>query len=455
MVVLAILALGAFACQKKAPPAPSPAPGGVETIRGGERLGWDQRAADPAELATFRYAIYIDGARSEVADTSCASTAGANGFACTGRLPAMAPGEHTIELAAFAIADGATIESARSTALRVNLTSSTAGVRTEDLRAGDAGTTVDGIRLHLDVVVERLGDAVDIAFAPDGRLFIAERDGTVRVVGDSRTEASTSAIDGEILALALDRDFERTRFVYVAQAVHVAQADGDAARAFSVSRYREANGTLGERMVLMHGVPTRRERASAALGVGPDGKLYVAFDDGGDARHADDLASLNGKLFRLNPDGTTPDDQSAGAPVQGTGYRSPRGLDWGAAGVMWIADGAPRSPERLSAVVATTARPRQTSVAASYALAQNTDPLDALIYRADLIGAFRGNLFVAAGEGEHILRVAFDRRSPTRVIGTERLLEGVGPVRALAVGPDGALYFATQTSIGRLSPARE
>ena len=455
MAVLVVLALGAYACQKKTPPAPTPTPDGVETVSGSERLGWDQRAADTAELGSFRYAIYVDGARSEVAEPSCASTPGANGFACTGRLPPMTPGQHTLEIAAFVVdSGGATLESARSTGLRVNVAASTAGVRADELRPGDAGTTADGVRLYIDVVADSLDEVVDIAFGPYGRLFIVERAGALRIIDGSGREASKSTVDGDVLALAVDPDFERNQFVYVAHVSRESQADDDTPPAFTIARYREANGTLGERMVLIHGVPTRGERAAAALGVGPDGKLYVALDDGGSARQAEDIASLNGKLLRLNRDGTTPEDRPAGAPVQGSGYRSPRGFDWSAGGVMWIADGAPRSPERLSALVPTSTRPGRTGVATSYALAANTDPRDAVIYRADLFEAFRGNLLVAAGEGEHILRITFDRRSPTRVIGTERLLEGVGPVRALAVGPDGAVYFATPTSIGRLSPAK-
>jgi glucose/arabinose dehydrogenase len=140
--------------------------------------------------------------------------------------------------------------------------------------------------------------------------------------------------------------------------------------------------------------------------------------------------------------------------VQGAGYRSPRGFDWTASGLLWIADGSPRSPERLTAVVATSIRPHRSEVNASYALAQNTDPSDALVYRGDLFKSFRGNLLVAAGEGAHILRVRFDPRSPARVVATEKLLEGVASIRALAIGLDGAIYFATHTSIGRLSPAK-
>ena len=446
MAIAALIA--GIACEKKAPPTPSPGPDTVETIRGTERLGWDQSASGAAELATFRYAVYIDGARSEVTEVSCGSSAGTNGFACSARLPPIALGQHTIELAAFTVDSGTTLESPRSAPLRVNVTASSASAPSDPLRPGDAGTTSDGVRLQLDVAVDGLEDPSDIAFAPDGRLFIAERRGRLHVV--TAQQRSTSGVDGgEILALGLDTDFERTRFVYVA---HASRIDGGAGSTFMVARYREANGVLGERMVLLHGVPASPERASAALGVGPDGKLYVALDDGGEARLAGDAASLNGKLLRLNRDGTTPDDQQPGTPVQGAGYRSPRGLGWSAGDVLWIADGAPRSPERLNAVAPTSVRPHRSELKASYALAQNTDPADALVYRGDLFTAFRGNVLIGAEAGSHILRVRLDPRSLTRVVATEKLLEGVGAVRALAVGPDGAIYFATATSIGRLSP---
>ena len=83
----------------------------------------------------------------------------------------------------------------------------------------------------------------------------------------------------------------------------------------------------------------------------------------------------------------------------------------------------------------------------SYAL--QTAPSDVLAYASDAIPSFRGNVFVA-GE-DHILRARTDPRSPARIITTEKLLEGIGPIRALAIGPDGMLYFATANAIARLT----
>jgi hypothetical protein len=89
-----------------------------ETITGVERFGWDQPAADAGELATFRYAFYVDDARSEAGDIGC--TPGVSGrFACTAQLPPMSTGAHSLQVAAFVLNAGELRESSRSAAVRV------------------------------------------------------------------------------------------------------------------------------------------------------------------------------------------------------------------------------------------------------------------------------------------------------------------------------------------------
>ena len=94
-------------------------PGATETITGVERFGWEQPAADAGELASFQYAIYVDEARSEAVDVSCAAGQSSGRFNCTSRLPSMSSGIHTLQVAAFVVDRGATRESARSVLVRV------------------------------------------------------------------------------------------------------------------------------------------------------------------------------------------------------------------------------------------------------------------------------------------------------------------------------------------------
>ena len=122
-VVTALAAIPA--CGGSSPPPSTSGPaGGGERISGGERLGWTQSAADATELASFRYAAYVDNNRVELAAATCGASGGA--FSCSSPMPPMNAGAHSIELVSFVVDNGVVIESARSAALHVTVTGLTA-----------------------------------------------------------------------------------------------------------------------------------------------------------------------------------------------------------------------------------------------------------------------------------------------------------------------------------------
>jgi glucose/arabinose dehydrogenase len=449
----------------------------VETINGTERLGWDQPAADAVELATIGYAIYVDGGRMPLAGASCASTSpSAVGFACSARLPTLPAGPHTLQLASF-ITDGAALESARSAALRVHV--APAVTRVPEAPGLSAATplligTTGRVRMRIELVADELDHPTDLAFATDGRLFIAERSGHIRIVRGGRllphaaaSLAEPSGSDGKLLALALDPQFERTRFVF---AIYTAPSRSGA-QMFCLARFREASDTLADRVVLLDGIPASSE-PTASLRFGADAKLYAALDAGRDARGSDDRASPNGKILRLNADGTTPADQAGSTPIYSDGSRSPGGFDWdprgGASGTIWIADRDAAGSSRLRAVgqdPGVAAGSKRGIVRGTYALPASTTPSSVAFYRGALFPAFAGSLLVASEDGRHLLRIALGDRSPMEASGgdgftavpvsTERLLhERVGGLGVVAVGPEGAIYFGTASAVGRLTPDR-
>ena len=185
--------------------------------------------------------------------------------------------------------------------------------------------------------------------------------------------------------------------------------------AFSVVRLREASGTLADRIVLLDGVRASSSDATASLRFGPDGMLYAAFDDGGDTGLAGDLASPNGKVLRLNADGSTPRDQVGATPLFASAYRSPRGLDWDpAAGALWVADRLEDGSARLLTVVAEQAfraKGRRGVVQQRWSLPATTLPSGAAFVRGRLFPALTGSLLVASDEGRQLLRVRIDPRS--------------------------------------------
>jgi glucose/arabinose dehydrogenase len=444
-------------CDKKQPETPDPGnvPSGNDSrVAPGDRLGWLQQAADAAELATFQYALYVDGNRTTLSDVNCSTASGGSSFECSAPLPALTPGTHTLELASFVVDGSLLIESARSGPLLVT----TGGASASSSAAASLSVlTAEQVRLNLVPVAEGLQLPSDLAFAPDGSIFVAERRGVVRLIRNGvlldtpslDLSADVGRSEGGLLALALDPKFDENGIAYTLFAVD-APRDG---LEFTVSRFRVVDGIFAERAVLLDRTRAAATGASGALRIGPDAKMYVALDSASDMRVAGSFASYNGKVLRFNTDATTPGDQLGTNPVFSLEHPQPLALDWQpASGTLWVIDRIGADAGRLSAVVTSAAESRAAS-RTSYALPPGTGASSATFYRGDLMSIFRGNLFVAAELGRQLIRLRFDPKEPSRIVSTERMLiDQIGALRVVGEGSDSALYVATESVLYRLAP---
>jgi glucose/arabinose dehydrogenase len=332
--------------------------------------------------------------------------------------------------------------------------------------SGEVFTTEDGVRFRVDVVAGNLQIPWSLAFAPDGRLFVTERPGRVRIfaAGSSTSEVALTLDDvfaqGEagVLGITVDPEFASNRFVYVYYTARVG-----ASAANRVVRYREAGGRLGEPVVVIDNIPANQIHDGGRLRFGPDGLLYITTGDAATTSLAQDIASTAGKILRLTRDGTTPRDNPFSSPVYSYGHRNPQGLDWhpgngslwgsehGASGndeVNVIESGANYGWPRIEAA---QAMPGMRTPIVFYPAA--IAPSGASFYRGSRFPAFVNNLFVATLRGVHILRLRVDAGPPPRVVTQERLLnDRFGRIRDVMVGPDGLIYFCTSNRDGRGNP---
>jgi glucose/arabinose dehydrogenase len=435
MTLVAVSGCGGSKDPSPATPAP-PASG----ITGRERIGWDQQAEDAGQLGRFQYAIYVDGGRSEMTAVSCAAGTSAGVFVCTGKGPDLSAGQHTLELAAFT-SDG---EGPRSAPLLVNVNSITTGTAPAPVEWQSAHTekTSDGVSLRADKVLEGLEDPVDALFAPDGRLFIAERRGRVRVVQDGQLQvpdALTTALEDDgpaesLLSIAIASDFDRTHFVYLVHASRTGSGD-----VFRLVRYRELRGTLAERAVLIESAGPPIADAAAVLRVAADGKFYVAIGATG----------FPGTLLRISADGTMPLDQAGTAPAVAQGLQSPRGLATDPrSGIVWIAD--EQDGDAHLSGLAFAGRPIRAVVRARHPLEGGSGSL--AFYASNVLPGFENTLLVASSTGRHIERIRFADGHLDTIAASETLLQdAVGPIRVVSVGPDGAIYFCTGQALGRIT----
>ncbi|MHB8571750.1 MAG: PQQ-dependent sugar dehydrogenase [Candidatus Dormibacteria bacterium] len=183
-----------------------------------------------------------------------------------------------------------------------------------------------------------------LAFAPDGRLFLTERGGTIAVFqgGALHTFATVATVTTEpgggysergLLGLALSPTFASDHFVYAFYSLP------DYARQ-QVSRWTDCGGTgQDQRTILV--LPSGPDccHKGGRLMFGPDGMLYVSLGEEHNPPTAQDGADVRGKILRYRPDGSVPQDNPFGSATWAYGLRNVFGMTEGPDGLVATING--------------------------------------------------------------------------------------------------------------------
>ncbi len=190
--------------------------------------------------------------------------------------------------------------------------------------------------LKSTVIASGLVHPWDVAFAPDGTMLVTERPGRVRVYSSGAVGAKlvrTIGIpavqaQGEagLMGIAVDVDFASNRFVYVCASRDTASGWRNQVLRYSV----RADGNWGGVTVLIGSMIANTIHNGCALEMDRFGKLWVSMGDANDWTRAQNRNSLNGKILRINRDGTTPSDNpvigGTRNAVYSMGHRNPQGI---------------------------------------------------------------------------------------------------------------------------------
>lgn len=316
----------------------------------------------------------------------------------------------------------------------------------------------------VEEVITGLNTPWEVVFAPDGRVFITERPGRILVVesGAVRPEPYAELDVDEVgeggqLGLALDPAFGENGYLYT----YYTAPDGEGGLVNRISRLVDEGGSATEDRVLLE-APAYSIHNGGRVAFGPDGKLYATLGDVGEEGLAQERDTLAGKIVRLNPDGSVPEDNPfPGSPVYSEGHRNPQGLAWHPeTGELYAPEHGPTGHDELNWI-----RPGENygwpEVAGAGGEPEYRDPViesgaetwapSGAAFATG--GPFANNLFFTGLRGSALYRVALSADDPSRVEEFEPLLEGEhGRLRTVAEGPDGALYVLTSNTDGRGDP---
>ncbi len=309
---------------------------------------------------------------------------------------------------------------------------------------------------------------VSLTFAPDGRLFFAEvNSGRIRIAdqGALRPEpfATLQVAEGRehgLLGITLDPRFTDNGYVYAYYTVPKKNGKPDFNR---VVRFTEQDGVGSDLQVLFDKIPadSKGSHNGGRLRFGPDGKLYVSTGTPGDeGGRAQEMTVLEGKILRLNADGSIPaDNPSPGSPVYARGLRNPYGMDFHPrTGQLYSVDNGPKGYDELNVihpggnygtplVVGAPGDPR--FVDPMWTSGAERLGLSGLaFYSGQQLPEYRGDMFFCLWNAGLLRRVRLGAPEQDRI---EEMEDLAADCRLdVAEGLDGALYVAGINRIQRI-----
>jgi glucose/arabinose dehydrogenase len=347
-----------------------------------------------------------------------------------------------------------------------------------------------------------------MAYLPDGRLLITEKPGHLRIYADGKLSEPVSGVpeveyheQGGLLDVAVDPNFSENGLVYLSYAEAAEQQPADAReekdprlgeyqdlndtvlKGLAVARGKLAGNRLEDVTVIWRQEPKQigRGHFGGRLLFAPDGKLFVTSGDRQRFEPAQDMTSNLGKIVRINPDGSIPDDNpfvgqdGARADIWTLGHRNQLGAAFRpGTSELWVHEMGPKGGDELNLIekgkdygwpqVSEGKHyndmdiPNHSEKPAfrkpDYAWVPAISPAGLIFYTGDKIKDWKGKALLGGLSSEALIVATIDGN---KVTGAETISMGKR-IRDVAQAPDGAVLLLTDgddAELLRLAPSGE
>ncbi|MCF8360086.1 MAG: PQQ-dependent sugar dehydrogenase [Prolixibacteraceae bacterium] len=344
----------------------------------------------------------------------------------------------------------------------------------------------DELTYRVDTIVSGLDVPWGMEFLPNGNILISERSGTLYRFSDGQLHKVSGLPEifvkgqGGLMDIKLHPDYKNNGWIYFAFSAPADEKNEEGGNT-SIMRTRLKNDLLYDTEIIFNGEPDTNKsyHFGCKLAFDKDGYLFFGIGDRGYREfNPQSLTNHNGKIHRINDDGSIPEDnpfvntENAMPSIYSYGHRNPQGTDiHPETNEVWISEHGPKGGDELNLI-----KPGLNygwpviSYGINYDGTTFTDithkegmeqpvtywdpsiaPCGMIFVRGDKYPGWENNILIGSLRYQYLERVVLERYN---VVHQEKLLQDIGRVRNVVQDNDGYIYVAIETpgKIVKLTP---
>ena len=343
------------------------------------------------------------------------------------------------------------------------------------------------LQFDLDTLVSDMGSPWSMAFLPNGDMLVTEKSGTLyRLTTDRQLQPIEGVPEvlfegqGGLFDVLLHPDFANNNQIYLSYAAFKEEGE-DTLSTTAITRATLEGNTLTGQERIFEAFPssTKRHHYGGRMAFNPEGYLYFSVGDRGNRdENPQSLDNHCGKVHRIQDDGSIPDDnpfvseEGAMPSIYSYGHRNPQGMAvHPTTGAIWTHEHGPRGGDEVNIIRKgdnygwpvisyginydgtsfTQLTEKEGMEQPLHYWVPSIAPCGAAFVASDRYPGWEGDFLVGSLRFEYLNRCQVNG---DEIASEEMLMENIGRLRSVAMGPDGYVYVGVEDpgAIYRLMP---
>jgi aldose sugar dehydrogenase len=329
-------------------------------------------------------------------------------------------------------------------------------------------------KFTVETVVEDIKVPWGLAFLPDGSMLITERSGELIHFKEGKKTlinglpAIKVAGQGGLLDITLHPDYASNGWIYFSYSSEQGEDEGSNTE---ISRAKLKGNSLSDLEVIYKATPNTKagHHFGSRIVFDGNGYMYFTIGDRGDLNNnPQDIKRDGGKVYRLHEDGKVPSDNpfvnTAGAKpaIYSYGHRNPQGMIiHPETKEVWVHEHGPRGGDEINVIkkganygwpvisyginyngtILTEETHKEGMEQPLYYWVPSIAPSGFAVVTSDKYPEWKGDLLVGALSFAYLEKLTLEGN---KVVKRERVIDGLGRVRNVVMGPDGLIYAGVE-----------